>query len=175
MKLKVRYEEAADIPVVHNVVFRAFQSQEEPHLVDRLREEGAAALSLVAEVDGKIVGHVLFSPMTLDPENPAYQDRVFGLAPLAVLPEYQKTGIGTSLVQRGLSLGITRRWKLVFVLGDPAYYSRFGFEQASRFNFFSEYDAPLEAFSVVSLDPAGLAAGPATLASYHPVFKEIGV
>ena len=175
MKLKVRYEEAGDIPAVRNVVFRAFRSQDEPRLVDRLREEGAAALSLVAEVDGKIAGHVLFSPMTLDPENPAYEGRVFGLAPLAVLPEYQKTGIGTSLVQRGLSLGITLRWKLVFVLGDPAYYSRFGFKQASSYNFFSEYDAPLDVFSVVSLDPTGLAVGPATLALYHPVFKEIGV
>jgi len=175
MKTDIRKEEPGDEDAIRNVVFRAFQSQSEPRLVDRLRDEDAAELSLVAVVDNKIVGHILFSPMTLDPENPAIIDRVFGLAPLSVLPEFQNAGIGTKLVQRGLSLGISMRWRLAFVLGDPAFYSRFNFKQASKFNYYTEYDAPDEAFMVVSLDAYGLSVGPATIAKYHSVFSEVGI
>jgi putative acetyltransferase len=175
MKVNIRSEEPGDEDAIRNVIFRAFQSQSEPRLVDRLRDEDAAELSLVAEADGRIVGHILFSPMTLDPENPSCIDRVFGLAPLSVLPEFQNSGIGTKLVQRGLSLGISKRWRLVFVLGDPAYYSRFNFKQASKFNYYTEYDAPDKAFMVVSLDAYGLSVGPATIAKYHSIFSEVGI
>jgi putative acetyltransferase len=175
MKINIRMEEPEDIQQIHAVEFRAFRSEGEPRLVDRLREEDIESLSLVAEADDKIVGHILFSPMTLDPEEMNYKHRVFGLAPLAVLPDYQKMGIGSKLVQRGLSTGISLGWKLVFVLGSPEYYSRFGFKQASKYNFYSEYEVPEENFMVVSLEPGGLFTGPAYLAQYHPVFKETGV
>jgi putative acetyltransferase len=171
MKINIRRETTEDIEAIHEVEFRAFRSEEEPLLVDRLREEDIDFLSLVAEVDGGIAGHILFSPMTLDPENLNYKNRVFGLAPLAVLPEYQKSGIGSRLVQHGLSTGISLGWKLVFVLGSPDYYSRFGFEQASKYNYFCEYEVPDENFMVVSLAPGGLSVGQAYLAQYHPIFK----
>jgi len=173
MKLVIRPENLEDKEAIHAVVQRAFQSLAEPLLVDRLRQENAAALSLVAEADRKIVGYILFSPMTLGPAT--FEQRVFGLAPLAVLPEYQKQGIGSKLVRRGLSMGISSGWKRVFVLGSPAYYSRFGFKKASDYNYFSEYEVPDETFMVVSLDSVEMAVGQAYLAQYHPLFKELSV
>lgn len=175
MRVDIRLEEDGDIQAIHEVEFRAFRSQSEPALIERLREEDAASLSLVAEVDSKVVGHILFSPMTFDPEAPGLEERAYGLAPLAVLPEFQKQGIGKRLVERGLSLGISARWSLVFVLGDPAFFSRFGFKQASKYNFYSEYEVPEKNFMVVSLTPAGLSVGQPYLVKYHPVFKELKI
>ena len=173
MKLVIRPENPEDKETIHTVVQRAFQSLTEPLLIERLHQENAAALSLVAEADGRIVGHILFSPMTLDPV--FYENRIFALAPLAVLPEYQKHGIGSKLARRGLSMGISSGWKRVFVLGSPAYYSRFGFKKASDYNYFCEYESPDENFMVISLDSVEMVVGQAYLAQYHPLFKELSV
>jgi len=172
VKLKIRPEEPRDVDFIRSVVLRAFRSQNEPLLVDRLREAGAAALSLVAEADGKVVGHVLFSPMRLDPAAEGLS--LYGLAPLAVAPEYQKQGIGSRLVRRALDLGLGQRWAAAFVLGSPGYYSRFGFENAGAHALFCEYDVPEEDFMVLPLwrHTLDYLHG---VACYHPIFKEVGV
>ena len=172
MKIEVRPEVPGDIGAIRSVITRAFRSQNEPMLVDRLREAGAAALSLVAVVDGKIAGHILFSPMTMDPD--LFGVAIFGLAPLAVAPEYQKQGIGRKLVQRGLDIGIGWRWHAVFVLGASGYYRRFGFKKASQYALFTEYDVPEENFMVVFLRPNAIDSLHG-VALYHPIFKETGV
>lgn len=173
MKLTIRPENPEDKEAIHAVVQRAFQNLTEPLLVERLHQENAAALSLVAEIDKKIIGYILFSPMTLDPV--AFEQHIFALAPLAVLPEYQKQGTGSKLVRRGLSMGISSGWKRVFVLGSPTYYSQFGFKKASDYNYFCEYESPDENFMVVSLDSVEMPIGQAYLAQYHPLFKELSV
>jgi putative acetyltransferase len=172
MRILIRPEEPEDIPAIHNIVTRAFTSQSEPALVDRLREEDAAALSVVAEINKEVVGHVLFSPMTI--ENNLFNKHCFGLAPLAVKPELQHQGIGSKLVRFGLERSLALRWDAVFVLGSAAYYHRFGFTEAGKSDLFTEYEVPSEDFMVLALNPRGLD-GCSGLAIYHTVFKELGV
>jgi len=166
----IRPEEDSDIQAIHSIVLAAFQSPLEPLLVDKLRNADAATLSLVAVEDDKVVGHILFSPISV--ENNLFEKRFLGLAPLAVKPEYQKQGIGSKLVRKGLSLCLAKGWHAVFVLGSPEYYPRFGFEETQKYNLFTEYEVPPEDFMVVTLRPGALD-GCAGLVSYHPIFKEI--
>jgi putative acetyltransferase len=107
-------------------------------------------------------------------ENNIFGKHLFGLAPLAVKPELQQQGIGSKLVRKGLETGISWRWDAVFVLGSPAYYQRFGFKEAGLSALFSEYDVPSPDFMVIRLSPRGLD-GCSGIASYHPVFKELGM
>src|SRR5262245_26783884 len=120
-----RPSDAADVRAVH---VAAFPTPAEANLVDALRSAGHASVSLVAEADGKIVGHILFSPMSIA-EHPAITDGL-GLAPLAVLPALQRRGIGAALVREGLDSCRKLGAGFVAVLGDPAYYTRFGFALA---------------------------------------------
>ena len=169
MEFIIREERNADLEAIFQVNQQAFESRTEALLVDLLRERGKSVISLVAQADGKIVGHILFSPVSITPE---YENwHALGLAPLAVLPEYQRQGIGKALVTAGLDrcreLGID----LVFVLGHPAYYPGFGFTRASDFGFANEYQAE-DAFMVMALKPGSLDAI-AGLVKYAPEFTEI--
>lgn len=124
----VRPEEAADIPGVRSLTEAAFagaehSSQTEAAIVDALRDAGALALSLVAERDGRIIGHAAFSPVLIDGADIDW----FGLGPVSVSPGLQRRGIGTALVREGLARLGRRGVKGCVVLGDPAYYGRFGF------------------------------------------------
>lgn len=122
----IRAEAPADHEAVRDVHRLAFSSEVEPHLVDALRESGDAVISLVAEGEGQVVGHVLFSRL----QAPM---RALALAPVAVLPERQRKGIGALLIQEGLSQAQQAGWTAVFVVGEPAYYARFGFDvEAAR-------------------------------------------
>lgn len=127
-ELLIRAEKVRDVAAIRNVVSAAFakvahSNQKEDLLVDRLRDGGALSISLVAQVDGQVVGHIAFSPVTVD----GLLCDWFGLAPLAVRPDYQRSGIGSRLVNAGLNslrrLGATGS----VVLGAPEYYRRFGF------------------------------------------------
>ena len=113
----------------------AFPTPAEARLVDRLRADGDAVISLVALDDDAIVGHVLFSRMNAPP-------RTLGLAPVAVSPERQRSGVGARLIGEGLALARSEGWETVVVLGDPAYYRRFGFDPALTRGVVSPYAGP---------------------------------
>ena len=117
------------------VVRAAFGQDEEADLVEALRRAGDAAIALVAERDGAIVGHVVFSPMR-EPE------RCVGLAPVSVAPEFQGQGIGTALIRAGTEQARREGWRGVFVVGHAAYYPRFGFSPEATRNFASPFAGP---------------------------------
>jgi len=124
----IRKETTSDIEAITQVTIAAFKTlqisnQTEQFIIKALRNANALTLSLVAEVDGRVVGHIAFSPVTISDGSPNW----YGLGPVSVLPEYQKQGIGESLVNEGLSLLKAMGAKGCALVGDPAYYQRFGF------------------------------------------------
>jgi putative acetyltransferase len=136
----VRPEHSGDIAAVRAVNLAAFPTRAEAELVDRLRVDGSLVLSLVAERHGGVVGHVAFSRIVIEREGPT--GCAVSLAPVAVLPQYQRGGIGSALIERGAVLLAERGESLIFVLGDPGYYSRFGFSVAEAAPFASDYSGP---------------------------------
>jgi putative acetyltransferase len=128
MSATIRPERAGDQSAIHNVVAAAFAGQphsdgSEPGIVDALRADGDLAISLVAEDGGEVAGHAAFSPVTISDGSEGW----FGLGPVAVAPKRQREGIGAALIERGLALLHERAAAGCVVLGDPAYYARFGF------------------------------------------------
>lgn len=121
LSITIRQENPDDISVIYDINETSFPSAAEAELVNRLRAGGDAVYSLVAEVDGCIVGHVMFSEMTAP-------FRALGLAPIAVLPKYRRQGIAAALIKRGKELALADGYKAIFVLGDESYYCRFGFD-----------------------------------------------
>jgi putative acetyltransferase len=151
----IRRERSEDGAQVRRVNELAFGQPAEADLVDGLRQSCADALSLVAEDDG-IVGHILFTPVGV--ESAGQRIVGMGLAPMAVLPDRQRRGIGSRLVTRGLDLLRDRRCPFVVVVGHPEYYPRFGFGPASRHGLASQWDGiPDAAFLAIVLDPAAMA------------------
>jgi len=123
---------------------------------------------LVAEVEGQIVGHILFSPVTVEPGNSHFD--AITLAPIAILPEHQRKGIGSQLVKAGLEECRILGHDLVFVVGHPEYYPRFGFIQARAKGFKCEFEVPDEAWMVFELgDKASLKKGGTVY--FHSEFK----
>jgi putative acetyltransferase len=161
----IRPEQPEDAAAARRVHVAAFPTAAEADLVDRLRANGKAAISLVAQFERDIIGHVLFTAVTFDP--PA-QVVAFGLAPMAVLPGHEKHAVGRRLVQNGLAECHARGACLVVVLGDPPYYGRFGFERASRHGLRNEFGAE-DDFMVFMLDATGHPP-PGTLVKYAPEF-----
>jgi putative acetyltransferase len=164
----IRPEQPHDWSAIHALEATAFPSPAEADLVDALRA-ATELVSLVADDGGAIVGHVSFSPVTLD-GNPAL--RLMGLGPMAVAPARQRGGIGVALVREGLAACLRDGVVGVVVLGHPAYYPRFGFVPASRFGIRSEYDAPDDAFMAMELIPGALAAARGTV-RYHAAFRAV--
>ena len=130
--LTLRPERPEDIEAIRGVERAAFGSEDEPGLVDALRDAGHLLLSLVAEDDGEIVGHIAFSPMTVDTETDTYA--AICLAPLAVTPSHQRQGVGSALMNAALDELARRVDSAVFLLGHPSYYPRFGFRPAREFD-----------------------------------------
>lgn len=161
----IRPERDADAAAVRRVHISAFPTPAEADLVERLRASGKAVIELVALDGDSIVGHILFSPVTLEPLAGSVG---LGLAPVAVMPDHEKHGVGRRLIQNGLAE--CRRWGagFVVVIGDPPYYSRFGFEPAARHGLRSEYDAG-DSFMVFEL-ASGTLPPPGTLVKYAPEF-----
>jgi len=167
--MNFRNETEKDIPAVHKLNEAAFGSSTEATLVDALRKQAQPFISLVAEEDGVILGHILFTPVSLSghPEL-----RVMGLAPMAVMPGRQRQGIGSALVRAGLAQCRVLGFGAVVVLGHPTYYPRFGFVPASRFGMRCEFEAPDEAFMALALQPDVLHGKNGTihyLAAFHSV------
>src|SRR5215468_3192429 len=166
----VRPEKPEDIPAIRIVNERAFGSPAEADLVDALRRNGKAVISLVAEDDGLIVGHIFFSAVTIQSEGTGLKG--VGLAPMAVIPEKQNQRIGSTLVEHGLRRCREEDHPFVVVLGHSNYYPRFGFVPASRFGIKSEYDVDDEAFMVMELREGALI-GCAGVVKYQPEFNEV--
>ena len=141
--MKIRGEIASDRDAIRALHLCCFPTADEADLVERLREEGDVVFSLVAEVADCLAGHVLFSRMTAP--FPA-----LGLAPVAVFPEWRGRGMAARLIQAGLAMA-GADWDAVFVLGEPAYYGRFGFDAAAAQGFQSPYAGPY--FMVRALKP----------------------
>jgi putative acetyltransferase len=132
----IRPETTADIPAIHTLNELAFGQPLEANIVDKIRNSSGIGISVVAEEQGRIVGHILFSPAEI--EGPRGSIAGMGLAPMAVLPDLQRQGIGTQLVKRGVEDLSARGCSFIIVLGHADYYPRFGFERARA----TGYDAP---------------------------------
>ena len=146
----IRREHADDFAAIRRLLIEAFGGPGEATLVEGLREDGDLALALVAEDASKIIGHVAFSPL----KSPG---SALALAPLAVAPERQRRGIGTALIDEGLRQARAGGWGVVFVVGDPEYYRRFGFTSEAAAGFDSPYAGPYFMALLLSDDPVDAA------------------
>ncbi len=163
----IRPERAGDESAIRAVNLGAFDSPDEAALVDDLRQRSDPFISLVACNTDQVVGHISFSPVTIRDQGQTHS--AIALAPLAVLPAFQRQGIGGQLVRDGLDACRAAGYEIVIVLGHPNYYPRFGFERASLYDIRWEHEAPDEAFMVTALKPGALE-GIKGIVSYHPAF-----
>jgi len=169
--IEIRRETVNDVTVIRCINERAFGQSVEADIIDKLRENCHELLSLVAVLDGQSVGHILFSPASID-NTDSVHIKGMGLAPVAVLPEFQNRGIGSELIRRGIR--ILRDWgsPFVIVLGHPDYYPRFGFERASLHRITSQWEGvPDEAFMILILDRKAMP-GVSCVAHYREEFNE---
>ncbi|MBO6506453.1 MAG: N-acetyltransferase [Kordiimonadaceae bacterium] len=164
--MNIRAERPEDQTTIHALTAAAFagvpySDQTEPAIVDALRAAGALSLSLVAEEDGKLLGHIAFSPVSIDGQDHDW----FGLGPVSVWPDNQRGGIGSALINEGLARLRANGAKGCVLLGDPAYYSRFGFVSSAALTY---PGPPAEYFQHLSFeDPM-----PTGIVSYHDAFNQ---
>jgi putative acetyltransferase len=151
----IREERPEDAEAVHAVLVAAFGREAEARLVERLRASARIVCAMVAEEKGRVLGHVVFSRIAV--ESGGSEIPVLALAPLAVLPAFQRLGIGSALVSAGLERCRMERHARVLVVGDSVYYGRFGFVPASRFGLKCPFPAPAEAFMAIELEPGAFA------------------
>lgn len=194
MDIHIRAERPEDAAAVDDILVQAFGRTYEADLVIRLREAGRAGIALVAEKAGVPVGHILFSPLALEGYTPphapeALPDRapvrppalwpgcapgslcLLALAPVAVLPAFQRQGIGGRLIKQGLLAAGPLTWASgVVVVGHAAYYPRFGFLPAGGFGLTCPFKVPDESFLALELEPGALA-GKHGQVAYAPEFK----
>jgi putative acetyltransferase len=165
--IEIREERPADVAAVREVNRRAFEQERESNIVDALRANGGALLSLVATIDDQVVGHVMYSRVSVG-------DMVNGaaLGPMAVLPEHQRQGIGTRLIDTGNQKIKDAGYPFIIVVGHAEYYPRFGFRPAGKYGIKCEWDVPEEVFMVLMLDAAKMQ-GVAGLAKYRDEFSTI--
>lgn len=164
--IEIREEQPDDITGIRDVNKRAFGQDQEGNIVDALRASGAAVLSLVATLDGRVVGHIMYSPLLVGDVRGA------ALGPMAVLPEYQRQGVGSSLVEAG-SQRLTREgFPFIVVVGHSAFYPRFGFRPASTYGITCEWDVPDDVFMALVLNE-GKMPGVVGVAKYRAEFSTV--
>jgi putative acetyltransferase len=166
-EILIRPETSADRPAIRTVVAAAFGQPAEADLVDALRDNGGVTLSLVAEREGEIVGHILFSPVTVESGGGAFA--ALGLAPMAVAPSCQRQGIGSRLIRAGLEECRRVGHEVVVVLGHPEYYPRFGFVPSKPLGIRYVDEVPDDVFMVLELRRGALA-GRGGVVRYRPEF-----
>jgi len=168
--IRVRPETAADREGVSRINQEAFGQSDEAELVEQLQRDAEAHVSLVAEIDGTVVGHIFFSPVEIHASGGSIA--AMGLAPMAVLPAWQRQGIGGQLVREGLEACRRQGVEAVVVLGPPEYYPRFGFRPAVEFGLGSEYDVPEGGFMAMELTEGALEPVEGEV-GYHPAFGAV--
>lgn len=168
--IEIREEKQEDYDEVRMVNEQAFGQPEEGRIVDKLRETCKEVVSLVAVSNNEVVGHIFFSPVTIDIEGRSIKG--MGLAPMAVLPGFQNQGIGTMLVREGVRRIKETACPFIVVLGHENYYPRFGFERASKFGLKSQWEGvPDDAFMAMILDESEMK-GVAGVVKYRDEFNE---
>jgi putative acetyltransferase len=167
--MNIRRETEKDFSSVRKVNESAFETTEEADLVDSLRKNPnyIPELSLVAEDNGEVIGHILFTPLTITDSE--VDHKLLALAPMAVLPKYQKKGIGSALIKAGFEKAQELGYKAVIVLGHPDYYPRFGFIPAEQFGIHPPLEEWKEAFFAKELEKGSLKDVSGTV-SYLPEF-----
>ena len=168
--IEIRKEQEAEYQEIRQVIVAAFGGDIEANLVELLRDRNKAPVALVAVSDNKIVGHIMFSPVTITLAPKAF--RAVGLAPLSILPEFQRQGIGSMLAREGLKKCAAAGFEMAVVLGSHHYYPRFGFSRASLYGLGNEYDTD-QHFMVIELKNGALdkVSG---IVRYSSEFKECG-
>jgi putative acetyltransferase len=167
--LAIHEETAEDRAAVHTINRLAFDRAEEAELVDAVRRMSQSLLSLVARLGEEPVGHILFTPVEIHSESGSA--RAMGLGPVAVLPEFQRLGIGSRLIEIGLRKCRQAGHRVVFVLGHPDYYPRFGFRPAAEGGFFFKNHEFDPYFFVLELEP-GATGELSGEVRYLPAFDE---
>ncbi|WP_406694762.1 N-acetyltransferase [Singulisphaera sp. Ch08] len=165
---RIRPEAPGDDAAIREVNRLAFGEEGEARLVDALRDGGHVRVSLVAEVAGRVVGHILFSDLSI--VTPQGVVEALALAPMAVVPDRQRQGIGSALVREGLRACTEAGHRIVVVLGHPEFYPRFGFKAGSAEPLQSPYAGP--AFMALELVPGALG-GVEGEVCYSPPFGDI--
>ena len=168
--IEIREEQREEYQEIRQVIVAAFGGDTEANLVELLRDRNKALAALVAVSDNKIVGHIMFSPVTITLAPKTL--RTVGLAPLSVLPEFQRQGIGSMLTREGLKKCAAAGFEIAVVLGSPYYYPRFGLSRASLYDLGNEYGAD-EHFMAMELKHGALDKVGGTV-RYSPEFKECG-
>ena len=169
IEVAIRPEHSADVIGVRQVNERAFGRPAEADLVDALRGSDGS-ISIVATMAEAVIGHIMFTPVALDD---AADVRVAGLAPMAVLPEHQRAGVGAHLIRAGLVACREHGYAAVIVVGHPEYYPRFGFAPAHGYGLRCEFPVPPEAYMVAVLD-AHVLPHLTGLVRYRPEFAAAG-
>lgn len=167
--MEIRAEQQRDVASIRALNEAVFETCTEANLVDALRQQAHEFISLVAEENESIIGHIFFSPVTLIPH---LELKIMGLAPMAVIPARQRIGVGSALVHDGLATCKKNGYAAVIVLGHQGYYPRFGFTPASRFGIRCEYEVPDEVFMALELEPGVLQDRTGTI-RYHAAFGNI--
>ena len=168
--IQIREEIFQDTDAIREINEKAFGQSQEANIVDRLRANCEGLVSLVALHDDKIIGHILFSPVTIEGTFDVLKG--MGLAPMAVLPESQRKGVGSELVQTGIEILNKSQCPFIIVLGHPEYYPRFGFERASLYEIKSQWEGvPDPAFMILWLDKT-MANHVSGVAEYRDEFNE---
>ncbi len=168
--IEVRFERPKDIDEVRLLNDKAFGQPVEGRIVDKLRKSCNGILSLVAISNNKVIGHIMFSPVTIETQRGIIEG--MSLAPMAVLPELQNQGIGSKLVKEGLRIIKNTKCPFVIVLGHEKYYPRFGFKRASKYGLKSQWEGvPDDAFMVIILNDSVMK-GVSGIVRYRNEFDE---
>jgi len=169
--ITVRPELPSDRLAIRAVLERAFASDAEARLVDALRGRTDPQVSLVAvDPTGGVIGHILFTPVAI--RGSERSSRAIGLAPMAVLPEHQRGGVGSALIRAGLAACAALGERVVVVLGHPDYYPRFGFVPAWHHGLYYGRPGPDPAFMVCALEHGALR-GHSGEVVYHAAFDSL--
>ena len=172
MVINIRKETEKDYEDIKSVNDKAFGQENEGKIVENLRknEKYISDLSLVAEIDNKIVGHILFFPIKVISQKNEYE--TLSLAPMSVLPNYQKMGIGLKLIAYGIKAAKKAGYTSIIVLGHSDYYPRFGFVPASTFGIKPPFEVPDTAFMALELLPNSLKGKQGTV-KYPKEYNEV--